>query len=82
MFRRVELGQSDNRNRRDKAPLTLNRKLMCLGFVLAHRGKRFLETEFKKIAYFNRDREIPLADLAVRRYPSHSPLRSSSKHSV
>jgi hypothetical protein len=65
------LGQSDNRNRRDKAPLTLKRKLMGLDFVLAHRGKRFLETEFEKVAYFNRDRQIPLADLPMRRYPSH-----------
>src|SRR5437867_2213647 len=46
------LGQTDNRNRREKAPLTIKRKLMCLDFVLAHREERYLATESEKVSYF------------------------------
>ncbi|MGA2877628.1 MAG: hypothetical protein ABSG13_01625 [Bryobacteraceae bacterium] len=76
------LGQTDNRNRRDKAPLTLKRKLMCLDFVLAHRGKRFLETESEKVAYFASDREIPVSALPVRRYVSHNSSRVTDRYFV
>lgn len=76
------LGQTDNRNRRDKAPRTLKRKLMCLDFVLAHKGERFLETESEKVAYFTADREIPLADLPVRRYASHTSSACTDRYFV
>ncbi len=76
------LGQTENRNRRDKAPRTLKRKLMCLDFVLAHRGKRFLETESEKVAYFTADREIPLADLPVRRYLSRNSNAPTDRYFV
>src|SRR5690242_4540863 len=65
------LGQSDNRNRREKATITIKRKLMCLDLVLAHRHEPFLSTEFEKVAYFTGERGIALSDLPVRRYSSH-----------
>lgn len=76
------LGQTDNRNRRDKAPRTLKRKLMCLDFVLAHKGERFLETEAEKVAYLTTDREIPLADLPVRRYGAGTPGAYTDRYFV
>lgn len=76
------LGQTDNRNRRDKAPRTLKRKLLCLDFVLAHKGQRFLATESEKVAYFTADREIPLADLPVRRYFSREAAGPTDRYFV
>src|SRR5579862_294272 len=76
------LGQSDNRNRRDKSPLTVKRKLMCLDFVLAHSGQRFLETEFEKVAYFAGDRQVPVPDLPVRRYASHGSGKTTDRYFV
>ena len=76
------LGQNDNRNRRDKAPLTVKRKLMCLDFVLAHFGQRFLETEFEKVAYFAGDRQVPVPNLPVRRYVSHGSGRATDRYFV
>ena len=76
------LGQNDNRNRRDKAPLTVKRKLMCLDFVLAHSGQRFLETEFEKVAYFAGDRQVPVPNLPVRRYVSHGSGRATDRYFV
>ena len=76
------LGQTDNRNRRDKAPRTLKRKLMCLDFVLAHKSERLLETESEKVAYFTADREIPLADLPVRRYAARTSGACTDRYFV
>ena len=64
----ARLDQADNRNRREKAPLTIKRKLMCLDFVLAHREQRFLGSEAEKVAYFTETRGIPIEHLPVRRY--------------
>ncbi len=76
------LGQRDNRNRREKAPLTIKRKLMCLDFALAHRGQRFLATEFEKVAYFTRERNTPVHDLPVRRYDSRTPGKATDRYFV
>ncbi len=62
------LDQADNRNRREKAPLTIKRKLMCLDFVLAHREQHFLGSEVEKVAYFAESRGVPFEHLPVRRY--------------
>ncbi|MCE5306086.1 MAG: hypothetical protein LLG20_00435 [Acidobacteriales bacterium] len=64
----ARLDQADNRNRREKAPLTIKRKLLCLDFVLAHRAERFLRSEAEKVAYFTESRGIPIENLPVRRY--------------
>lgn len=64
----ARLDQADNRNRREKAPLTIKRKLMCLDFVLAHRTEWFLRNEGEKVAYFTESRGVPIENLPVRRY--------------
>jgi hypothetical protein len=69
----ARLYQTDNRNRREKAPLTVKRKLMCLDFVLAHREQRFLGSEAEKVAYFTEVRGIPIERLPVRRYEPRGP---------
>lgn len=46
------LGQPDNRNRRERQPLTIKNKLMALDFVLAHPDRQYLATEQEKVAYF------------------------------
>ena len=76
------LGQIDNRNRREKAPLTIKRKLMCLDFVLAHRKERFLATEFEKAAYFTGERGVAEGDLPVRRYVSHRTGAATNRYFV
>lgn len=76
------LGQTDNRNRREKAPLTIKRKLMSLDFVLAHRKERFLATEFEKVAYFTGERGVPLGDLPLRRYVSHRSGTATARYFV
>jgi hypothetical protein len=69
----ARLDQTDNRNRREKAPLTVKRKLMCLDFVLAHREQRFLRSEAEKVAYFTEVRGILIGHLPVRRYEPRGP---------
>src|SRR5436305_11955927 len=41
----ASLGQEDNRNRRERQPITINTKLMSLDYVLAHSDREFLPTE-------------------------------------
>jgi hypothetical protein len=76
------LGQSDNRNRREKATVTIKRKLMCLDFVLAHRHERFLSTEFEKVGYFNGERGVALSNLPVRRYSSNRSGAATDRYFV
>lgn len=76
------LGQTDNRNRREKAPLTIKRKLMCLDFVLAHRKERFLATEFEKAAYFTGERGVAQGNLPLRRYLSHRSGATTDRYFV
>lgn len=68
----ARLDEADNRNRREKAPQTIKRKLMSLDFVLAHSGDRFLATEADKVAYFTHERGVDKGLLPCRRYPSHT----------
>jgi|SRR5579883_1931856 hypothetical protein len=78
----ARLGQRDNRNRRDKAPFTIKRKLMCLDFVLAHRGHRFLETEAEKVEYFVVERGIGVDSLPARRYQSRRAAETAERFFV
>lgn len=48
------IGQSDNRNRRERQPSTIKNKIMGFDFALAHPGECFLATEQEKFGYFNR----------------------------
>jgi hypothetical protein len=75
----ARLDKFDNRNRREKAPLTIKRKLMCLDFVLAHRDQHFLADEEDKVQYFALARRLWLDNLPCRRYQSdefHGPTFS------
>jgi hypothetical protein len=76
------LGQTDNRNRRDKMPLTIKRKLMCLDFVLAHRDQHLLGLEAEKVHYFIQERGISLDQLPVRRYPAHHSSQVTDRYFV
>jgi hypothetical protein len=76
------LGQVDNRNRREKAPLTVKRKLMCLDFALAHRDRRFLTAEPEKVEYFVIERGIELNVLPGREYQSRKSTEATSRFFV
>jgi len=76
------LGQTDNRNRREKMPLTVKRKLMCLDFVLMHRDQRFLALEADKVHYFTQERGVSLDLLPVRRYPAHDGNQVTDRYFV
>jgi len=76
------LGPTDNRNRREKAPVTIKRKLMSLDFVLAHRKERFLATEFEKVTYFAGERGVEVNQLPARRYLSHRSGAATDRHFV
>jgi hypothetical protein len=75
----ARLGQRDNRNRRDKAPFTIKRKLMCLDFVLAYRNCRFLETEAAKVEYFAVERRVEIDCLPARRYQSRRTTEAAER---
>jgi hypothetical protein len=76
------LGHKDNRNRRDKTPLTIKRRLMCLDFVLAHSQHRFLDTEAEKIDYFLVERQIPIDLLPARHFQSRSTDQTAERFFV
>ena len=73
------LGQVDNRNRREKTPFTVKRKLMCLDFVLAHLDHRFLATEAEKVEYFVVERGIEVESLPGRCYQSRSTTETTER---
>lgn len=76
------LDERDNRNRREKAPQTIKRKLMALDFVLAHPADRFLATEEEKVDYFTRERGVDPNVLPCRRYLSHTSGEPVVRHFV
>jgi hypothetical protein len=80
IYARLDLG--DLRNDRDKAPFTVRRKLMCLDFVLKHRGFSFLESESQKVDYCTRVRGAALEDLPVRWYSRQGSKRFAACHFV
>src|SRR5437660_12144152 len=61
------LGETDNRNRREHAPLAVKRRLMGLGFVLPHPNHRYLATECERVDYFSGTLRIALSPLPYRR---------------
>jgi hypothetical protein len=62
------LGQPDNRNRRHVSAAVIARKLMLLDYVLTVPEGEWYATEEDKVALFNRERGIALADLPQRAY--------------
>ena len=76
------LGQKDNRNRRQKAPLTIKRRLMCLDFVMAHSGFRFLDAEMEKLDYFLVERQLAPDLLPSRRFPARIRQQAAERFFV
>jgi hypothetical protein len=76
------LGQEDNRNRREKQPLTIKNKLIALDFVLAHRDKHFLATEHDKTEYFTGQLRIQQANLPSKLYRSHTSAPATERYFV
>jgi hypothetical protein len=76
------LGQTDNRNRREKMPGTIKRKLMCLDFVLMNRGQRLIGLEADKVHYFTQERGLSLGILPVRRYSAHESNQVTDRYFV
>lgn len=74
------LGQVDNRNRRQREPLTIKNKLMGLDFVLAHPGHRYLATEQEKVAYFTGALHLPHSVLPTKLY--HSAESQTARYFV
>jgi hypothetical protein len=76
------LGEGDNRNRRDRQPLTIKSKLMALDFVLEHPSHRYLATERAKVEYFTGTAKVELAALPTKRYSSKDGTESTARYFV
>lgn len=76
------LGQVDNRNRRERQPLTIKNKLMGLDFVLAHRAHPFLATEQEKVDYFARTLGIEPRKLPTKLYNSVKSKATTTRYFV
>ena len=62
------LGEENNRNRRERQPDAIKRRLMVLDFVIAHPSGRFLATEREKADYFTQERGIDAAILPAKSF--------------
>ena len=76
------LGEADNRNRRERRPLTIKTKLMALDFVLAHPAYTYLAAEREKLDYFVGRLGIARAKLPTRWYHATSGGEAAAKHFV
>ena len=76
------LGLGDNRNRRDRQPITIVNKLMCLDFVLRHRDRSFLGSELQKWNYFVDERAVSASQLPVQVYRAGQAARSTSRYFI
>jgi len=76
------LGQEDNRNRRSREPLGIQRRLMILDFVLDHLHYWFFATEQERVDYFTGVRGVPLAALPSKPYRSPSTGQVTTRYFV
>jgi hypothetical protein len=76
------LGQRDNRNRREKAPFTVKRRLMGLDFILANRSCRFLAGEAEKVEHFLAQRQLEIGVLPHRHFQSHTTEQTAERFFV
>lgn len=76
------LGETDNRNRRDREPQAIKRRLMMLDYVIAHPGFRFFPTEAEKVAFFREERGIDSENLPRKLYRSAVGGTSTMRHFV
>jgi hypothetical protein len=73
------IGQENNRNRRERAPVAMKNRLMGLDFVLGHSGRTYLMTEQEKVNYFTNMLGIDSADLPVKTFRSPGAEDSTSR---
>ena len=64
------MGEADNRNRRDREPQAIRRRLMMLDFFLANRAFRFFPTEAEKVSCFAEELGISEEHLPRKLYRS------------
>jgi hypothetical protein len=76
------LGEIDNRNRREHAPLAIKRRVVGLDFVLAHPNYRYLATEREKVDYFSGTLGISLSALPYKRYVSIKTPATTTRYFV
>jgi len=74
------LGQTDNRNRRQREPLTIKNKIMGFDYVLAHPANHYLATEQEKVNYFTGALQLPASVLPAKLY--HSPENQTARYFV
>ena len=70
------MGEADNRNRREREPQAIKRRLMMLDFFLSHREFRFFPTEAEKVAFFGEELGIGTEHLPRKLY------RSAGKNTI
>jgi len=76
------VGERDNRNRRERQPSTIKKKLMGLDFVLDHPEYQYLATEREKLDYFLGKLKLSPENLPTRWYQSPRGRGSTAKHFV
>ncbi len=76
------LGQRENRNRRDRRPLTMKIKLMTLDFVLNHREYTYLVTEQEKFEYFTAGRNVDAESLPATTFHAGGGTPSTVRYFV
>jgi hypothetical protein len=76
------LGQVDNRNRRERQPLSIKSRLMGLDFVLAHRTFSYLATEQEKVDYFTVTLKIAPGELPAKVYTSAKTGATTIRHFI
>src|SRR5712691_3455381 len=76
------IGQENNRNRRERAPVAMKNRLMGLDFVLGQPGHAYLMTEQEKVSYFTTTLGIDIAELPVKEFRSPTASDSTSRYFI
>jgi len=75
------IGQADNRNRRERQPLSIKNRLMSLDFVLDHPDRRFLATEHEKLDYLA-GLKIERSIVPAKHYASRESDQSTTRYFI
>ena len=76
------MGESDNRNRREREPQAIKRRLMMLDLFLSNRAFRFFPTEAEKVAFFGEELGIGAEHLPRKLYRSAGKGTSTMRYFV
>jgi hypothetical protein len=76
------MGEADNRNRRDREPQAIRRRLMMLDFALSKRTLRFFPTEAEKLSFFGEELGISEDHLPRRLYRTAENRSSTLRYFV